>query len=100
MTYTDDPVLRLLPPSPPDSFLGMTPDEQAWRGRAWIAMYGAGYNMDHAWWFVLQNDPDFTAYMKDLLSRVPNDPKVYASMIQARIQFDRTLAAQVAAGPQ
>jgi len=25
---------------------------------------------------------------------------VYASMIQARIQFDRTLAAQVAAGPQ
>ena len=95
MAYTDDPVLRLLPPEPPNSFLRLPPDEQAWRGRMWISMYGAGYDPGHAWWFVLwTDDAEWEAWAKDLISKVPDDPREFAAMIDARQRFDAELARQ------
>lgn len=64
-----DPVLRLLPEDPPDSFLRLPPEEQARRGRLWLVMYGAGYDPVHAWWFVTQPESDIgqmLASIKDL----------------------------------
>ena len=99
-TYLDDPVLRLLPPEPPDSFQLLPPEEQRVRGRMWIAMYGAGYEQDHAWWFVLYDDPDWVAYMRQSVARLPDDVREYAAMLSARVEHERQLAEQAKAGPQ
>ena len=94
MAYTDDPVLRLLP-EPPASFLVLPDEEQRWRGRLFIAMYGAGYPIDYAWWFVLwTNNAEWEAWAKDFVSQIPDDPREYAAMIQGRQRFDAELARQ------
>ena len=94
MAYMDDPVLRLLP-EPPVSLLVLPPEEQFWRGRLWITLYGAGYDPDYAWILALQDEPDWVAYGKSLVINViPNDPREYAAMIDARQRFDAELARQ------
>jgi hypothetical protein len=95
MAYTDDPVLRLLPPEPPDSFLALPAAEQAWRGRMWISMYGAGYDPGMAWWFVLgSGDKDWEAWAKDQIAQLPDEAALYAMMIRDRQQQDAELARQ------
>ena len=59
MEFRTDPVLRLLPAQVPDTFLLLSAEEQAWRGRyflmAWVLN---GQNVEHAWWAALADDPD------------------------------------------
>ena len=82
-----DPLLRLLPPDVPDGFVALPPAEQTLRGRYWLMMFGAGYEVDHAWWFVLQEDPEWTAIMKEQLGRV--DEADIPLMVQGRLTYER-----------
>lgn len=82
-----DPVLRLLPPDVPDGFVALPFAEQQFRGRYWLIMYGAGYESDHAWWTVLNEDPDWTATMHEQLSRV-TDADI-PLMVKGRLDYER-----------
>ena len=62
-----DPMLRLLPEDPPDSFVSTTPDEQAWRGRVFLAVWAMGYPEPYAWWHALQTGKEQTDWLKDFV---------------------------------
>ena len=81
-----DAVLELLPVDRPRAFDRLPEDEQAWRGRLWLIMFGAGYQPDHAWWFVLYDEPDWVRDMKALVAEVPDDH--YALMVQGRLTYE------------
>ena len=86
MANPDDPVLNLLPDDRPDLFDRFPPAEQAWRGRLWITMFGAGYEPLHAWWLVFNGDEAWEAEMKSIIDAIPDDQ--YPRMIEARLAFD------------
>ena len=79
-----DPVLRLLP-EPPDSFLLLSPKEQARRGRLWLTLYGAGYMPDHAWWFAMSAEEDI-AEMLATIAEVPDED--FVLMVKGRQTYE------------
>ena len=94
-TFFRDPVLRLLPDEVPVDFLRLDPAEQAWRGRAWLIMFGAGYETVHAWWFVMsgnetQESAEWIAFMNATIAHieaVAGDGE-YAKMLQGRLTYE------------
>lgn len=85
-----DPVLRLLP-TPPEAFEHLSDAEQAWRGRLWITLYGAGYEQDHAWWFAMSDESN-VAEMKATIAQVPDDH--FPAMLQGRLALEQAKAIQ------
>ena len=90
-----DPVLRLLPDEIPLGFLRLDPEEQAWRGRAWLILFGAGYEPVHAWWFVMSGNEspesaEFIAFMKATIARIEDvaGDGEYAKMLQGRLTYE------------
>ena len=90
-----DPVLRLLPDLVPSAFLRLNPAEQAWRGRAWLIMYGAGYEPDHAWWFVMSGDDspasaEWITFMKSTIAQIEEvaGDGEYVKMLQGRMTYE------------
>jgi hypothetical protein len=86
-----DPVLRLLPPDVPEAFERLPAAEQAWRGRAWIIMFGAGYDPDMAWAMALRNDLPWRDALKEKVDRVERlggGDRDYPFMIKGRMDYE------------
>ena len=93
--FFGDPVLRLLPNEVPVDFLRLDLAEQAWRGRAWLILFGAGYEPVHAWWFVMTGDesPESAAWIAFLKATIAQIEDVagdgeYAKMLQGRLTYE------------
>ena len=94
-TFFRDPVLRLLPDEVPLDFLRLDPAEQAWRGRAWLIMFGAGYEPANAWWFVMSGNEthesaEWIAFMKATIAHIEDvaGDGEYAKMLHGRLIFE------------
>lgn len=73
MDWTSDPLLRLLPSEPPASFTNMPDDEQRWRGKAFLALWGMGAPEHFCWGIALQTiDPDQAGFRADI-EAIPDD---------------------------
>jgi hypothetical protein len=71
-TPGDDPMLALLPPDPPWRFQRLPREEQAWRARAFLMLYGRGSTLPHSWWYALLERPDQITEMKALQASIPD----------------------------
>lgn len=93
-----DPILALIT-DPPETFLALPPEEQAWRGRTWLLTWATGYAPDMAWWFALRDatEPDIIA-MRETLKRVTDE--VLPQMVAARVAFEIEIARQAKLGGQ
>ena len=101
-----DPILALLP-EPPDAFEHLPPDvferlppaEQAWRGRLFLVLYGAGYPEDMAWWTVLQDEAiEAMQSLRTTMERVTDE--MIPAMVEGRVRFDAEITRQAALGGQ
>jgi hypothetical protein len=92
--FRRDPVLRLLPIDLPNAFSRLSADEQAWRGRLWLTLFGAGYEPNHAWWFAMSDESDI-GEMKATVAQVSDDD--FTLMVQGRLAYEagKVLVAEV-----
>ncbi len=85
-----DPLLALLP-EPPEAFTCLPPDEQAWRGRLFLVLHGAGDTAEEAWSTVLQSDD--VASMRQLRETMAQvSDEMIPGMIEGRIRFTAEIA--------
>lgn len=73
MGYLRDPVLRLLPGEPPETFLALPPDEQAWRGRFFLMAWILTRNEPFSWDAALADDPDLNRQNRELVAATPDE---------------------------
>lgn len=92
-TFDNDPVLRWLPPEPPDAFLLMPDEEQQFRGRAFIVLWAAGYEQEHAWWLVLERNPTFDESARASIARIV-DEGAFGEMVMGRAYAEQEIARQ------
>lgn len=82
-----DPVLRLLPPDPPDAFARLPDADQHYRGRVWLILWSAGYEQDHAWWFALTDNQEWLDAIRPDIVSVSDD--TIPLMVKGRMDFER-----------
>lgn len=85
-----DPLLRLLPSEPPDSFMVLSPAEQSWRGRIYLMTWSLGGTDAASWAMALHDEPEHVTEMKNLALRA--DDEDIRSAVQDRIDEDRSIA--------
>jgi hypothetical protein len=91
-----DPIVDLLPEAP-DVFERLPAAERAWRGRLFLVLFGAGFEIIHAWWIVLSDAEDLVDVLK-VMERVTD--AMIPAMVAGRLRFDVELARQAAFGGQ
>jgi len=83
-----DPVLRLLPEDLPEWFLGLSPEEQALRGRYYLISYCAvvGADPEMLWLSAMMEDRTF---MKGEVAKIPDVE--YPARVEARLAFEKAM---------
>lgn len=72
-TYLADPVLRMLPPEPPTTFLRLSPREQAWRGRLFLMTWIVSGDQPFSWSAALADDEPHNSESRALVASVPDE---------------------------
>lgn len=92
----NDPVLGLLR-EVPKSFVRLPPEEQAWRGRLWLALFGSGQEIAYAWGVALEAE-SLIAAMKARIANVPDE--AFPKMVEGRLASDAAKADQGQVDPK
>ena len=68
-----DPLLQLLPSEPPWSFLDLSREEQAWRGRVFLMTWSMGGTTVFSWSVALNDTPLHNAELIALVANTPDE---------------------------